>query len=389
MIKKGSKLSLLLIAAYCLSVLSYAQGNHDKEAFSPINTAVPSLTIAPDARSGSMGDNGTSTMPDVNSQYWNSAKYAFMNSKAGASLSYTPWLRTLVSDVALANFSGFYKLGDDNNQAIGASLRYFSLGLITGGINGVDGTGYMVNPYEMAFDISYNRKLSEHYSMGVTLRYIRSDMGQDPSDPGQVPGDAFVADISGYMEKPVLLGNAEALWGFGFNVSNIGSKISYNGGETNYFLPTVLRLGTGVSYPIDNHNILGFYMDLSKYLVPTLRENAAPEEYNNFNSMSSIEGIFKSFSDASGGFREELQEIMLSLGTEYSYQNQFFLRGGYYYENPNKGNRQYFSTGAGFRLNMFQIDAAYLISMVRNNPLDQTLRFTLSFDMDGMKNLFR
>lgn len=386
---------LIVVIGFWAMGVAYAQ----KDKFAPVNTAVPSLSIAPDARGGGMGDNGVSTLPDIHSQYWNPAKYAFMYSKAGVSLSYTPWLRKLVNDVALANLSGYYKIGDSDLQAIGASVRYFSLGDIP--IDNMQGetSSFSVSPYEMAFDVSYSRKLSESYSMAVAMRYIRSDMGTDPSDESRVPGNAFSADISGYLEKYVILGQAEALWSFGFNVSNIGTKISYDGGATNQFLPTTLRLGTGLLYPIDDYNQIGFYVDLSKYLVPSLPylgekyTEEEKEEYDkkkeDYNTVSGISGIFKSFGDSPDGFKGELQEVMVSVGAEYSYNNQFFVRGGYFYENPNKGNRQYFSVGAGFRMSVFQLDAAYLVSTVQSNPLDQTLRFSLSFDMDGIKNLFR
>lgn len=362
--------------------------------YSPIEMAVPSLIIAPDARGGAMGDNGLSTLPDVGSQYWNAAKYAFMYSKAGVSLSYTPWLRKLVNDVALVNMSGFYKLGDNDLQAIGASLRYFSLGEVPQYENLGDQPLY-TNPYEMAFDVSYSRKLSENYSMAVALRYIRSDMGVDPQEEKHA-GNAFAADISGYLEKYVMMGNAEALWSFGFNLSNIGSKISYDEGTTNMFLPAKLAIGTGLLYPIDDYNRIGVYLDLSKYMVPSLpqkKEGETDDEFvirqDDYRGLSSISGMFKSFGDSPNGFKGELQEVMVSVGAEYSYNEQFFVRGGYFYENANVGNRKYFSVGAGFRMSVFQLDAAYLVSTVPQNPLDQTLRFSLSFDMDGIKNLFR
>lgn len=391
-------LFVLLLALFTVTNQAKAEGIDKKKDFAPINTAVPSLSIAPDARGGSMGDNGVSTLPDENSQYWNPAKFAFMTSKAGVALSYTPWLRKLVNDVALANLSGYFKIGDSDMQAIGASLRYFTLGDVPAGQGtGGQNTGYTITPYEMAFDVSYSRKLSDYYSMAVALRYIRSDMGTQESEE-QEAGNAYAADVAGYLEKYVILGNAEALWSFGFNVSNIGTKISYDGGTTNQFIPTTLRIGTGLLYPLDDFNRIGVYLDLSKYLVPTLpkSEGNTPEEIDEYNrlkeehnTMSGIKGIFKSFGDAPGGFSEELQEINISFGAEYSYNEQFFLRGGYYYENPNKGNRQYFSVGAGFRMSVFQLDAAYLISTVQSNPLDQTLRFSLSFDMDGLKGLIR
>jgi len=386
---KNRLVFLFMAAAVCISAQA-SSGDDLKQSFSPINTAVPSLSIAPDARGGAMGDNGVATLPDENSQFWNPSKYAFMGSQAGVSVSYTPWLRKLVSDVALANISGFYKIGENDNQAIGASLRYFSLGEVP--LNSMT-----VNPYEMALDVSYSRKLSDNFSMAVALRYIRSDMGVDETDE-QVPGNAYAADVSGYGERYVYVGDAESLWSYGFNISNIGSKISYNDGNTNQFLPAMLKVGTGLLYPVDEYNSFGVYLDLSKYLVPTLDRNigTTPEEIEahdkklqDFYAMSSIKGALTSFSDAPGGFNEELKEVVVSLGAEYSYNDQFFLRGGYFYENPYKGNRQYFSAGVGFRMSVFQIDAAYLISTVQNNPLDQTLRFSLSFDMDGLKNLVR
>ena len=393
---KELRISTFIVVFSLLAVLSvWAQ---KKNTFAPVNTAVPSLSIAPDARGGGMGDNGASTTPDINSQYWNPAKYAFMYSKAGVSLSYTPWLRKLVNDVALANLSGYYKIGDSDLQAVGASLRYFSLGDVPyNPITGESTGNYSVSPYEMAFDVSYSRKLSDVFSMAVALRYIRSDMGAS-SDADMVPDNAFAADIAGYLEKYVILGNSECLWSFGFNVSNIGTKVSYDGGNTNQFLPTMLKVGTGLLYPIDDYNQIGIYVDLSKYLVPTepIQEGTTPEDeaaykekHDEYNNMSPITGIFKSFGDSPNGFKGELEEIMASIGLEYNYNQQFFVRGGYYYENKYQGNRQYFSVGAGFRMSVFQLDAAYLISTVQSNPLDQTLRFSLSFDMDGIKNLFR
>ena len=340
-----SRFSLLLAVFSFLTAFTalYAQGGADdvKHKFAPINTAIPSLSIAPDARGGAMGDNGVATTPDVNSQYWNPAKYAFSYSKAGVALSYTPWLRKLVNDVALAYLAGYYKLGDSDMQAIGASLRYFSLGEVQESRDGGMGNQLILNPYEMAFDVSYSRKLSDVFSMAVALRYIRSDMGAS-SDADMVPDNAFAADIAGYLEKYVILGNSECLWSFGFNVSNIGTKVSYDGGNTNQFLPTMLKVGTGLLYPIDDYNQIGIYVDLSKYLVPTepIQEGTTPEDeaaykekHDEYNNMSPITGIFKSFGDSPNGFKGELEEIMASIGLEYNYNQQFFVRGGYYYEN--------------------------------------------------------
>ena len=392
MISKFRIGTLVILLGLFISATAWAEGDDIK--YSPIEMAVPSLIIAPDARGGGMGDNGVSTLPDIGSQYWNAAKYAFMYSKAGVNLSYTPWLRKLVNDVALVNMSGYYKIGDNDLQAVGASLRYFSLGEVPQYENIGDQPIY-ANPYEMAFDVSYSRKLSENYSMAGALRYIRSDMGVDPNELKHA-GNAFAADISGYLEKYVMMGSAEALWSFGFNLSNIGSKISYDEGTNNMFLPAKLALGTGLLYPIDEYNRIGVYLDLSKYMVPSVpqkKDGETDEEFTarkeDYKALSSISGMFKSFSDSPNGFKGELEEVMVSVGAEYSYNEQFFVRGGYFYESANVGNRKYFSVGAGFRMSVFQLDAAYLISTVPQNPLDQTLRFSLSFDMDGIKNLFR
>ena len=387
-----SKSSLMLLIISMMTASVYAEDDKYQQ-FSPIHTAIPSLSIAPDARGGSMGDNGAATLPDINSQFWNASKYAFMESKAGVAISYTPWLRKLVRDVYMAHAAGYYKPGQNDRSAIGASLRYFSLGAIP--LTDYVGKELMnINPYEMAFDLSYGMKLSDAYSMAVSLRYIRSDLGADAEQDMQA-ANAVAVDVSGYMEKYVYLGESESLWSLGYNISNIGSKVSFNGGAKQFFLPANLKIGTGLLYPIDEYNQFGVYLDLNKYLVPTVpqkKEGESDEAYSqrpkDYNDMNSLSGVFKSFSDAPGGFNEELQEINVSLGAEYSYNNQFFVRGGYYYENAMKGNRQYFSMGAGFKMNVFQLDAAYLISTVQNNPLDQTLRFSLSFDMDGLKSLF-
>jgi hypothetical protein len=369
-----------------------AEDDDGKSSFNPVTVGVPSLTIAPDARGGGMGDIGAATDPDVSSQYWNPAKYAFAYSKAGVSLSYTPWLRSLVDDIDLVYLSGFYKLGDNDRQALGASLRYFSLG----NIQMMDYNGallYDVSPYEMAVDFSYSLKFTENYSMAAALRYIYSDLGSGLDD--LEPGNAFAADIAGYYNNYLMLGSSECLFGFGFNASNIGTKISYDQGNHSVFLPTNLRLGASLLLPMDDYNTLAFSIDANKYMVPTspdldgLSQEEREQKLLEYNKTSPISGIFKSFGDAPGGAKEELEEIMWSVGAEYSYTNQFFVRGGYFYESPNKGNRQYFSVGAGFKLTAFQMDVAYLISTVPSNPLDQTLRFSLSFDMDGLKNLMK
>ncbi len=375
-----------------------------KDEFNPITTGVASLSITPDARGASMGDQGAATEPDVNSQYWNPSKYAFAYSGAGVSLSYTPWLRKIVNDIYLANLSGYMKLGQGDNQAVSASLRYFSLGEIqmTDQVSAGMGT---INPFEMAVDVGYSRKLSEKFAMGVALRYIYSDLAYGgyslDNDDSNKGASAFAADISGYYTTYPVIGRNECQWTVGFNVSNIGSKLSYNGGNDPAFLPTNLKLGTSFTFPLADYHNLTLSLEGNKLLVPLkpkqswyLNEDGIynEEEYGialqDWKDKSSIAGIFDSFHDAPGGGTEELREINLSVGAEYVYNQQFFLRGGYFHENKYKGNRQYFGLGAGFSMNVLRLDAAYIIATAQNSPLDQTLRFTLSFDMDGIKNLF-
>ena len=380
--------------------LIFAQDDIKDNEFNPVNTGVTTLGIAPDARGSAMGNLGAATDPDINSQYWNPSKYAFAYSSGGIGLSYTPWLRKLVNDIFLADLTGYWKLGSGDNQAISASLRYFSLGEVT--MN--DDTGatlQTINPYEMAFDIGYSRKLSESFSMGVALRYILSDLSYEDSYSGEqtTAASAFAADLAGYYVSYPMVGRNECQFAFGFNINNIGSKVSYNHGANNAFLPTNLRLGASFMFPLADYNTLALGLDLNKLLVPTkprqrdfdmdtTEGQAAYEEaLDEWENMSPITGIFKSFGDSPGGFKEELQEINLSIGAEYAYNQQFFARMGYYYENANKGGRSYFGLGAGFSLNVVRLDASYMLATAQSSPLDQTLRFTLSFDMDGLKDL--
>lgn len=384
--------TILLVNAFAL--ISFSA--HAQEV-NPIVTAVPSLAIAPDARGGGMGDAGVATAPDVYSQHWNAAKYAFSPSKAGFGLSYTPWLRKIINDVALVYGVGYYKLGNENNQALSASIRYFSIG----DVQVTDQYGHFLNsvsPYEMAFDLAYSRKLTETFSGSVAVRYIRTDY--TGSSEGVSAGNAFAADISGYNESYIRIGESEPLLSFGFNISNIGTKISTDGGPRNDFLPTNLRLGASIMYPINEVSTISLSVDMNKLLVPTppIRSDYETqaeydEELTKYRETNSISGIFKSFGDAPGGFSEELKEIMWSVGAEYDYthqsKNRFRLRAGYFHENKYKGNRQYFSFGAGFKMTAFQLDVAYMLATAQQNPLDQTLRFSLAFDIEGMKNLFK
>lgn len=398
------KLHKLLMVSLIMMIISpsliFAQDDIKDNEFNPVNTGVTTLGIAPDARGSAMGNLGAATDPDINSQYWNPSKYAFAYSSGGLGLSYTPWLRKLVNDIFLADLTGYWKVGSGDNQAISASLRYFSLGEVT--MN--DDTGatlQTINPYEMAIDVGYSRKLSEKFSMGVALRYILSDLSYEDSYSGEqtTAASAFAADISGYYVTYPMVGRNECQFAFGFNINNIGSKVSYNNGANNAFLPTNLRLGASFMFPLADYHTMALGLDLNKLLVPTKPRQrdfdmdtpegqaAYEEALDEWENMSPITGIFKSFSDAPGGFKEELQEINLSIGAEYAYNQQFFARMGYYYENANKGGRSYFGFGAGFSLNVVRLDASYMLATAQSSPLDQTLRFTLSFDMDGLKDL--
>lgn len=371
-----------------------ALGAYAQDDVNPIQTAMPSLNIAPDARAGGMGDAGVATAPDVYSQHWNAAKYAFSPSKAGFGISYTPWLRKIINDIALVYGVGYYKLGSENNQALSASIRYFSIGDVKVVTDLNDFNGVVLSPNELAIDLAYSRKLTETFSGAVTVRYIRADY-TGASEETSV-GNAFAADISGYNESYIRTGSSESLLSFGFNISNIGTKISTNGDSRNEFLPTNLRLGASLMYPINEVSTISFSADLNKYLVPTppvKKEGETNDEFSkrmaDYRDINPIAGIFKSFGDAPGGFSEEMKEIAWSLGAEYDYNDKFRLRTGYFHENKMKGNRQYLSFGAGFKLSAFQLDVAYLLATAQQNPLDQTLRFSLGFDIDAMKNLFK
>ena len=387
------KVALLALLLCFMAVVGRAQDK--KDMFNPVNASVTSQTIAPDARAAGMGDVGAATEADVNSQYWNPAKYPFAISRAGVSLNYTPWLRELVSDMDLAYLAGYYRIGD--YSAISGSLRYFSLGevFMTSDISATD-NAMTINPYEMSVDVAYSMMLSEKFSWAAALRFIYSDLTYDYTDDTS-PGSAFAADVSLYYQDYLNLGDRECQVGLGMNVSNIGSKITFGGDDNSEFIPTNLRLGASLMIPIDDYNRFTLAADANKLLVPTYpkqEEGESTEAYQqrvqkDYYDISSISGIVKSFGDAPNGFKEELQEVQWSVGAEYWYNDKFTLRAGYHHEAENKGNRKYFTFGAGFRMSVFSLDAGYVIATAKSNPLDQTLRFTLSFDMDGIKDLFR
>ena len=374
-----------------LTLLALPAAAQKEDFFNPVNTSVTSQTIAPDARSAGMGDVGVATDPDVVSQYWNPAKYPFTISRAGVALNYTPWLRELVNDMDLAYLAGYYRIGD--YSAVSASLRYFSLGEV---FLGTSDDAMTINPYEMSFDVAYSLMLSETFSIGAAVRWIYSDLTYDYTSD-TAPGSAFAADLACYYQNYINIGQRECQLGLGLNVSNIGSKISFGGDNNSEFIPTNMRLGASLMIPIDEYNRFTISADANKLLVPTYpkqEDGESTEDYQervqkNYYDVSSISGIFKSFGDAPGGLKEELQEVQWSVGGEYVYHDKFALRAGYHHESANKGTRKYFTVGAGFKMSVFSLDAGYVIATAKSNPLDQTLRFSLSFDMDGLKDLFK
>lgn len=376
--------SATLIALACSASSAYAD-DEVRDQFNPVRTAVTSLSIAPDARAGGMGDLGAATDPDVHSQYWNPAKYPFTISRAGFAINYTPWLRKLTTGIALLNATGYVRLGD--YQALSASLRYFTLG-------DVEGEGMTVKPYELSVDAAYSRMLSEKFSAAVGLRYIYSDI-TGHYDDNSTAGSAFAADIALYYNTYLMMGQRECQLAWGLNINNIGSKISY-GDDRSYFIPTNLRLGLSYAIPLNEYNKISFSADANKLLVPSMplqKTDETDEDYqerlnNEYYNKSSIGGIFSSFGDSERGFKGEMEEINWSVGAEYTYNDKFTLRAGYHHESEMQGNRKYATVGAGFRMNVLAIDAGYVIATSASNPLDQTLRVSLTFDMDGIRDLF-
>lgn len=378
---------ILLIFALILSIvqISYAQGSTTGAGV--VRSAVPFLTIAPDSRGGAMGDVGSSTLPDVNSQFWNPAKYAFIESNSGMALSYTPWLRNLVNDMNLAYLVGYHKL--DNLQTLSASLRYFDLGsmqfyLPDGSPNGSS------SPNEFSVDMGYALKLSDNWSGSVALRYILSDIysgvnAASGSTSALRAGNSYAADVAFFYNKTFIKSRKESNIAGGINISNIGSKISYDGGTNKDFIPTNLRVGGTYTTEIDKYNKFSVALDFNKLLVPTLTNDSLLSGRGG-DDISPIEGIFTSFSDSPGGFNEELQEVTVSFGAEYWYSEQFAVRAGYFNEAKAKGDRKFLTFGAGLKMNVFSLDFSYIYTITRQSPLEGTLRFTLGLDLESFKN---
>ncbi len=396
-----NKIFIALALLVSLPNLVWAQDEAPEETiqtFTPITTGVSFLTVAPDARGGGLGDVGAATAPDADAQYWNPAKYAFISAEGGASVSYVPWLRKLVSDIDLVSASGYYKIKDV--QTVAASFRFFSLGNVL--IQKEPGdNGQNIKPYDLALDVSYSRMLTKNFSMGVALRFIWSDLTGGYSADGEYvePGWSIAADISGYYGQIVNFDWGKGYGAFGFNISNIGKKVEYGDYRSAAFLPTNLRLGGSFTMPIDMYNHISLNVDVNKLLVPSRPiynpDVETQEEYqerlDEYYEMDPITGIGRSFVDMPDGtpydFVQQLNKVNFSLGLEYDYNEQFFGRIGYYNESKQMGNRKYVTFGAGFKLNVFALDVAYVLSVTKNNPLDQTLRFTLGFNMNGIKVL--
>lgn len=366
------KLYAYIAAVTCSATLfnnTFAQSTDGRET-TTITTAVPFLLINPDARSGAMGDVGVAISPDVNATHSNPAKLAFLKDPYGFGLSYSPWLQKLVPDINLAYLNGYYRLDDRNT--LGASLRYFSLG----NIQFVDVNQIQqgeASPNELAFDVSYARSFGENFSLGTALRYISSNLGAGQLGNEETqPGTAVAADISAFYTTESTLFSKNTTISAGLDISNIGTKMSYSDGGPKYFLPTNMKLGGSATVHADDYNDFSFSLDFNKLLVPS---NSTADA-----SKSVPAGIFGSFTDAPGGGKEELQEISVGAGAEYWYNRQFAIRAGYFYENPNKGNRKYLTLGLGLRYNIVDLDFSYLLANQQTSPLANTLRFSLLFN---------
>ncbi|MBR6017955.1 MAG: type IX secretion system outer membrane channel protein PorV [Paludibacteraceae bacterium] len=390
------RIILSLAAVLCIGMSAWAVD----ETMNPLITSMPSLSIAPDARAAGMGDLGVATQSDYNAQYWNPAKYAYNSSKGAINASYTPWLRKLVSDIDLAYIAGFYNFGDLAG-GIGASFTYFSLGDVA--LTNASGDKIQdVRPNEWALDLSYYRKLHEYVSMAVAVRFMYSDLnnGSNSSISGgteMYPAWTMAADVSLYYRQPIDLKMGTSYFALGFSLKNLGGKMTYDK-VTQNFIPASLNIGASYELPFDKYNSLTFNVEANKLMVPS-RKSRYTEGFNAndektwqmsqdaYSELNSAKGWFQSFNDAPGGAAEEFKEVRWGAGLEYTYNKQFFARAGYSYENYYKGNRNYVTLGAGFHLSIVSLDFAYCVGLAASNPLDQTMRFTLGFDLAGIKDL--
>lgn len=393
--------SILFIVFALAGFSSFAQNSVIISGQDPnrrvITTAVPFLNFAPDSRHSAMGDVGVATSPDANSAHWNAGKLAFIKDDLGFSLSYSPWLGKLVNDMSLNYLSGFKKI--DENSAWGFDVRYFNMG----DIELTDGRGNPIgefNPRDIAIGGTYSRKLSQNFGIGISARFIHSNLSGSISSVGGAearPGTGVGADIGLYYQKPTLIGSKSGTWSWGITMTNLGPKITYNSAEDLDYIPTNLRIGTAYKINFNELNSLTFILDANKLMVPTppiYRTNQdgtlATDENGNLiiaagqdPNRALISGMFGSFSDAPGGFQEELSEFTVSFGMEYLYTNKFALRSGYFYEDKTKGGRRYFTMGLGFNMKRLGLDFSYLVPQVQNHPLAETLRFSLRYSISS------
>ncbi len=386
------KISISLVAL----LLAASMSAQTEPTPNPVITAMPSLSIAPDARAAGLGDVGVATEADFNSQYWNPAKYAYMYSKGGITANYTPWLRKLVGDIDLAYLAGFYNFGDLGG-GIGASFTYFSMGDVA--LTTLDGTKLQdVRPNEWALDLSYFRKLHEYVSMSVAVRFLYSDLNNGVNSSTSTAGEmhaawSMAADIGLYYKQPIELPMGTSHFSLGFTLKNLGGKMTYAEDGSSNFIPTSMNLGVGYELPLNKYNFLTFNLETNKMLVPTRYSKFADDKTTGkysqdaYSAINPAKGWFQSFADAPGGAKEEFEEVRWGAGIEYSYNKQFFARVGYSYENYYKGNRNVLTFGAGFHLSIVTLDVSYCVGLAASNPLDQTMRFTLGFDLAGIKDL--
>ncbi len=386
------KISISLVAL----LLAASMSAQTEPTPNPVITAMPSLSIAPDARAAGLGDVGVATEADFNSQYWNPAKYAYMYSKGGITANYTPWLRKLVGDIDLAYLAGFYNFGDLGG-GIGASFTYFSMGDVA--LTTLDGTKLQdVRPNEWALDLSYFRKLHEYVSMSVAVRFLYSDLNNGVNSSTSTAGEmhaawSMAADIGLYYKQPIELPMGTSHFSLGFTLKNLGGKMTYAEDGSSNFIPTSMNLGVGYELPLNKYNFLTFNLETNKMLVPTRYSKYADDKTTGkysqdaYSAINPAKGWFQSFADAPGGAKEEFDEVRWGAGIEYSYNKQFFARVGYSYENYYKGNRNVLTFGAGFHLSIVTLDVSYCVGLAASNPLDQTMRFTLGFDLAGIKDL--
>ena len=389
---KHTSFLLVCLLFICETLKAQDEIDYSKE-LNTITTAVPFLMIGPDSRAGSMGDVGAATMPDANSAYWNCSKSVFSEKKQDLSISYVPWLRSLVPDINMTQASYTWK--PNERLSLNHGIRYFSLGEIT--FRGEDASLLQkANPNELALDIAgVGYKFNERLAGGFAVRYIFSNLtsGAAVNGSDSKAGHAVAVDLNGFYKKPVSFGDKSGNYLFGFNIQNIGNKVSYSESAERDFIPMNLKLGTGVNIEIDEYNEISFYLDANKLLVPTPpvygeETNGVKEIIEGENpDVAAPQAIIQSFYDAPGGMKEEFNEINWSLGAEYWYDQQFALRMGYFYENPNKGNRNHMTVGLGLKYNIFNLDFSYLVPFTQRNPLENTLRFTMSFDFADIKSV--